>query len=316
MKKKASIILLTATLSVAVFFLFLMPQFQGEEKRIHLQKSDHLFSFVRSMEGTSSDGGGTQDADGALVVDVELRLMFDYYLAAIGEKSLDAIRAEIGKVLDRQLGVRAAAEAKDLLSRYISYKQALVDVEKANKPTDAPRNMVDAIRQRWQSMQQIRQQFFSEKENQAMFGFDDAYDMDALARLEISQNAALSADQKKERYKSLDESMSPELREAKLAPYQVIRLEEQTQKLRAEGASDDDIYRMRAAATSPEAAARLADLDRDEAQWKNRIASYLAQRKQISQMTGQNEDQKQVALQQVRDQFFNRDEQKRLPAYE
>ena len=62
--------------------------------------------------------------------------------------------------------------------------------------------------------------------------------------------------------------MPTTLREEKQAPYRVLLLEENVAKMRAQGASDDDIYRLRASSTTPEAAARLADLDRDKSNGK------------------------------------------------
>jgi lipase chaperone LimK len=78
-------------------------------------------------------------------------------------------------------------------------------------------------------------------------------------------------------------------------------------KLREQGASDDDVYRLRAAAFSPEAANRLAQLDREEAEWRARIVAYKAQRPTAGDET---------ALQQLRDKYFSGDEQRRLGAYE
>lgn len=322
--KTRNLTFLAATISLIVVFFFLMSkQASHEEQAIRLTPQDRMFSFVRSMEGTSVDGQATQADDGNLVVNTELRLMFDYYLAATGEKSIPEIKREIEKALDQKLKPRAAAQAKELLTRYLGYKQALLDVEKnaeASATSNAGNmtsNMISAMQNRWQSLQKLRLQFFSVKDNQALFGFDDAYDMDALARLEISQNAAYSDKQKQEKLKALDATMSPELREAKSAPYQIIRLEEQAQQLRASGASEDDIYRMRAAAVSPEAANRLADLDREEAEWKARIANYLEQRRQLlSRDENKNMTDKITALQQLRDRYFSIQEQNRLAAYE
>ncbi|MBR7791628.1 lipase chaperone [Undibacterium sp. FT147W] len=322
--KTRNLTFLAATLTLIVASFSLMSK-QGsrEEQAIRLTPPDRMFSFVRSMEGTSVDGQATQADDGNLVVNAELRLMFDYYLAATGEKSIPDIKREIENVLDQKLKPHAAAQAKELLTRYLGYKQALLDLEKnsgasaTSHTNNMSNDMIAAMQKRWQSMQKLRLQFFSAKDNQALFGFDDAYDMDALARLEISQNPAYSDQQKQEKLQALDATMSQELREAKSAPYQIIRLEEQAQQLRSSGASEDDIYRMRAAAVSPEAANRLADLDREEAKWKTRIASYLEQRRQLlSRDDNKNTTEKNTALQQLRDRYFNIQEQNRLAAYE
>jgi lipase chaperone LimK len=86
--------------------------------------------------------------------------------------------------------------------------------------------------------------------------------------------------------------------------------------LRSSGASEDDIYRMRAA-VSPEAANRLADLDREEAEWKTRIANYLEQRRQLlSRDENKSTTDKIAALQQLRDRYFSIQEQYRPAAYE
>lgn len=45
------------------------------------------------MEGTRPDGNVTVAAGDALVIDVELGHLFDYYLAGLGEKPLAAIRS-------------------------------------------------------------------------------------------------------------------------------------------------------------------------------------------------------------------------------
>lgn len=276
--------------------------------------AQNLFPFVRSLQGTYPDGQLSSDAAEALVADAELRRLFDYYLASIGEKSVAEIRAEIERELERRLQPAAAAEAKRLLARYLDYKRALVAVEKDSRMAGGG---LPAIRLRFAAMQETRSRFFSAAESTAMFGFDDAYDLDALTRLELSQDPNLSEQQKQEKLAALDAALPTALREAKEAPLQVVKLEQAAQKMRNEGASDDDVYRMRAAALSPEAAARLAEVDQDEAAWQHRIGAYLAERNRLVQANGNLPWQDQQALlQQLRQARFDAGEQKRLAAYE
>jgi lipase chaperone LimK len=94
-----------------------------------------------------------------------------------------------------------------------------------------------------------------------------------------------------------------------------VRLEEAAQKIRAQGGSEDDVYRMRAAATSPEAANRLADVDRDEAAWKARIAAYRAQRVDVLAAPG-GEAEHAAAMSDLRNRLFTPQEQRRLAAYD
>jgi lipase chaperone LimK len=99
------------------------------------------------------------------------------------------------------------------------------------------------------------------------------------------------------------------MREEREAPTRVIRTEESVQKMRAQGASDDEVYRVRAAAFSPEGASRLAQLDREEADWKQRMAAYQAARATLQPGAD-------ALQQQLRARYFSEEEQRRLGAYE
>jgi lipase chaperone LimK len=272
------------------------------------------YAIVHSMQGTVPDGLPSTSPGDSLVVTADLRRMFDYYFAAQGEKTLPMIRAAIEAELDKTLKPKAAAAAKDLLARYLAYKRALVDVE---QNAQANANSGTGLHARYDAMQQVRARYFSQAENQALFGFEDSYDLDAIKRLEISQDTTLSAADKQAKLAALDQAMPAKLKEEKEAPYVVIRLEEKAATMRAAGASDDDVYRMRAADASPEAAARLAQVDREQAEWKSRIAAYLADRQSLLQaVQGTQGTDQQASLQQLRDHYFSPAEQRRLPAYE
>ncbi|MFC3111353.1 lipase secretion chaperone [Undibacterium arcticum] len=299
---------------LAVVFFIVARHHYDREAAPQRAADANLFPFVRSMDGTRPDGDLRLAAGDALVVDARLRRMFDYYLSAVGEKPLAAIRKEIEQELERRLKPAAATGAKRLLARYLDYKRALVALEQRPHIAGAS---ITAARARLLAMREMRAQYFNTTETQGMFGFDDAYDMDAVTRLEISQDPSLTAAQKKAKLAGLDAAMAPALRAEREAPLAIVKLEEAVNQMRAQGASQDDIYRMRAAALTPEAAARLADVDQEEAAWKSRIASYLAERKAVSAGSAKlSEADQQLALQQLRQARFSADEQKRLAAYE
>lgn len=307
MTKTASIVW-TAALGAAVFWGVLAIREPAAPAPAKVAEPD-LFAFVRSMEGTRPDGDIRQASGAALVADRELRNLFEYYLAATGEKPLDAIRAEIERDLDQRLQPAPAAQARQLLGRYLDYKRELAEIEK--NPALAG-NAADAIRGRLQALQQARLRFFSSAEIDGMFGLDDAYDSDAVARIEISQDKSLGAAQRRDKLAALDAALPPALREARDVPLQPVRLAEEAARMREQGASDDEVYRMRASAVGPEAAARLAAVDREQATWQARVASYLAERSRLIDSNPADS----AALMQLRDARFNADEQKRLIAYE
>lgn len=269
-----------------------------------------LFAFVPSMQGTRPDGDIKTLQGDQLVVDAELGHLFDYYLAGLGEKDLDAIRTEIERELDRRLKPGPARQAKQLLSSYLAYKQALAGVDSQLAPSG---DVAQSARARLVAMRALRSTYFTPEQSAGLFGATDMADDDAVARLEVDNDKTLSAEQKRAKVAELDRRMPAALREEREAPAKIIRLEESVARLRAGGAGDNEVYSLRAATFSPEAAARLADVDRDEAAWKARIGAYLNQR---ATLMAQPAQQKDAALQQLRDSSFTPEEQRRLGAYE
>lgn len=276
--------------------------------------------FVRSMQDTLPDGdlqtlqqGVATRAAGGLAYG-ELKRLFDYYLSAVGEQSIETITLQIRNELDRRLPPEQARKAQRLLGLYIEFKRELVRVESQPQLVG---NGLQAIRGRFLAMQDLRSRFFDERETQGMFGFDDTYDLDAIARLEISQNPALSAVQKQQQLAAVDVAMPENLRREREASSVVVRVEQQAQNLRAQGASEDDVYRMRAKAFDPQAAARLADVDREEVAWKARIARYQEERsKLLTAQANATEAERQTVLAQLQQTYFTEAERPRLAAYE
>ncbi len=276
-------------------------------------------AFAPSMDGTVPDGnitGSLNDsslAGGTGLPYGELRRMFDYYLSALGEKTLDEIIVQIRAELDKLLKPTQADAAKKLLDKYLQYKRDLIAVDQKERPEGG----VKAIRQRFNDMQELRTKIFTPAENQGMFGMDDAYDMDALARLEVASDNSLSPEQKRDRLASLDAAMPKALREEREAPRQIIMLEERAKAMRAQGASEQDVFNMRAKALNPEAAARLAEVDREEAAWKARINTYLQERSNLLEKMAQAPaSEREAAIRKLQQSMFNTDEIPRLVAYE
>jgi lipase chaperone LimK len=310
MNTKNKFALCAVALLATVFFC---SYWSGSKQAIKQPPAEtDLFSFVRSMSGTTAPELNV-DGDDVLVPDAALRHMFDYYLSAIGETTLDKIRTQINKELDRTLKPASAKSAKELFVRYVAFKTALVDVE---KQPQAIGQGLSAIRARMQTSQQLRTHYFSPKEIEGMFGFDDAFNLDAVTRLEINQDKSLSAEEKQAKLAALDAAMPAALREAREAPLKVTNMEASVAKMRASGASDDEIYRVRAKTFSPEAATRLAALDKQIDAWKQRIALYQTERNNILNNATLSDEDRQAALQQWRDNHFSAQEQQRLAAYE
>lgn len=261
-------------------------------------------AFAPSLQGTRPDGAVHVAPDDSVVADARLVELFDYYLSTVGEKSPSEVRAEIERELDRTLRPAAAAAAKRVLTRYIAYRQALAGLgaDRGLAGQDAA-----ALKRRLDALRGLRAQYFSQREIAAIFGREDAANAQALARMEIRDDRTLDAQQKQARLAALDAGLPADVRAAREAPLKIVRVQEEAERLRAGGAGEDDVFRLRADAFGADAAQRLADVDREEAAWRRRIDAYLVQRR------GLNDEAAVAAL---RNRMFSEDEQRRLGAYE
>ena len=93
-------------------------------------------AFVHSMQDTVPDGDlrTAPGARPALASDplpyAELKRLFDYYLSAVGEQSIDAITLAIAHDLERRLSPPQVPAAKRLLALYLQFKLGLVELDR------------------------------------------------------------------------------------------------------------------------------------------------------------------------------------------
>jgi len=221
-----------------------------------------------SLDGTEADGAVTADAAGHLVIDLELRRLFDHFLAATGEEPLAQIRARIVAALGARLPPTAAAEAVAILDRYLAYRDAARRL--APMPGDAKAGL--------DQVHALRARLFSPEVARAFFADEEAGIYAALARRDVLADTALPAAERDRRLAEIDARLPVAVRDARAAATAPLDEMAREQALRAAGAGDSQIAAVRAANLGAEAAARLADLDRARAAWDARLAQFRTAR--------------------------------------
>lgn len=270
---------------------------------IFLQKADappqqnvsepELFSFLQPMESLPPAKSHRYSATGALLVDAELARVFAYFISPYGEQLPTAMTSDMEQQIVRHFKPDVVSEAKRLFVRYLTYRRELHGAEKT---LSAGLDPVAAARERLETKRRIRAKIFSAQESERLFELEDASEMNAALQLEINRDAALTGAQ--------EEQMK------------FARLDEATQRLRAAGASEEEVFRVRAAAYSPEVAQRLMEADQKEKIWQSRVASYLAERTRLIEDAALSYASRAASLQQLSDAHFNADEQTLISAYE
>jgi len=123
--------------------------------------ADMLRAVPRSLADTDVDGVLRVDAAGNLVLDEEVRRFFDYFLTATGEEAPAVIRARIEAALAARLPARAAAQGRDLLDRYLAYRDAARELA-AEDDVEARRRAVASLRTRHLGPEAAEKLFASE----------------------------------------------------------------------------------------------------------------------------------------------------------
>mgnify|MGYP002150299332 CR=1 FL=1 len=155
--------------------------------------------FAKSIEGTEVDGRLKSDENGNLIIDLEVRDLFDYFLNTVADVAPEVAMAELQKFAVAYLPASAAKQAMVLLDDYLNYKETAIEL--MNQPL-LPQHQQDADYQiqqlqfSFEQLKQIRRQTMSEEAVTAFFSLEEAYGSYTIETIKIENNKMLSAGEK------------------------------------------------------------------------------------------------------------------------
>lgn len=272
-----------------------------------------LENLPPSFRNTAPDGKLQADTRGNLVIQQEIRLLFDYFLAGTGEEPLETITARIRAYIAHQLPEPAATQAKQLLDAYLALLNGLATIDKPDTAKDFDSETI-AMHLQWVS--ELRRTYLPHDVADAFFGEDEAYDRYTLDKLTIMQNAQLNAEEKRKQIANLEAQLPENLQGFLQQSQQAVKLHELTGELRNQGGTAEELYQLRAEHAGTEAAGRLAQLDLERMQWKSRIDHWLTDRDNLLRNPQLSRTDKAPLLAQSRSERFNDTEVKRVEALE
>ncbi|VXC64583.1 lipase secretion chaperone [Pseudomonas sp. 9Ag] len=264
-----------------------------------------------SFAGTQVDGRLRADAAGKLIIDAEIRRVFDYFLASIGEEPLETSVTRLRRYIEAHLPTPAAGHATQLLSQYLNYKRQLLLLEQQHMQQAD----IDAMRNRLRAVQQLRADIFDDRVHQTFFGLDEAADRFMLERLAIRHDSSLDASGKGAALDRLRNNLPAELQDPMAAQMQV-QLREQTRALAASGGNPTDLRQLRQQLVGNAAAARLEQLDAKRQAWQARVTAYREEKLQIERSQGLGQADKRAAISRLATERFTEHERQRLQAAE
>ena len=266
----------------------------------------------RSLRGTQPPGGWLQVEDGQLVPTPQLRELFEYYLSALGEESLQTIVARIRAALS-VLPEGPRQQALEILGHYLDYRLALTQLGSGSQGAVGPGSDPSAIAAQLGKVRDLRRSTLGESVAEAFFARDEALDQYTLARLRIAKDDSLTPEQKKEQLAAAASQLPESMQQSRAATQRFESYQQSLQKLRGSGASAARIDQLRQQTFGAEAAQRLAALDQQRADWRRRWKEYRAAVAQVD-AAGLSADEKAQQQSQLRQQYFSSSEMARVEA--
>lgn len=260
-----------------------------------------------SLRGSERDGRVTLAADGTLVVDAELRRLFDHYLALIGELDTGGIRALIADDLRREHAAHVAQQVLDLFDRYVACQRALAQLDPA---------AIADLALRAERVRRMRREWLGTAAD-GLYGDEERALEAALQRRSVLADASLDAAARAQRLAAIDVALEPEHAEARRLASTALLADEQTRQFEALAIDPAERHAERAALWGATAADRLAALDRERALWQRRVAAYAAARAALLADASLDAARRDAALRSLRaSSFGSAAEQRRIEALE
>lgn len=326
-KQKLWITAAAAILAIGALIFWLTPQdrqaaAQNAGQPAAAASSHAMQAQARNPAGAPFFSPSQQDTeincqmrlDGAqrLLVNEQTRNCFEYFITQYGEKSIDQIKKDFSAYIRQSYKEPSLSQILALWSRYMDYRERLGGLQAPNISQDDPQY----YRAIYDSMQNLRRQFFSDYEIEGLFGAENTYHEYTLKRMEVMNDKKLSEGEKAGKLKALFDELPQDWKENLEQLNKLEDLRKLTADIKARGGSAAEIQQMRTSLVGPEAAQRLEALDTQRADWKSNVNGYLAERDSILQ-SGMSDDAKQKAVQQLRNQHFpSQEEQLRASTFE
>lgn len=272
-------------------------------------------SLPASLAGAGRPAALTLDAQGALVVDVTLRRLFEYYLTALGEESLAVIVARIRYDLGQQLTPADFERAVAVLESYLQYRNAVGEVL-ALHGMSATASAVDleqilAVRREVVAM---RSDYLAPDVAHAFFREEDDIDHYLLSRQAIARDPSLTPAEKQAQLAQLEADSAPAVVAVHQRNRSIATLRREEQLLRDQGAPDETLYALREQTVGPEAAQRLAELDKQRGQWQQRVEDYRRELLIIESDSAYPEAERARLINELRERHFVGGERLRIEA--
>lgn len=262
-----------------------------------------------SLRDTEVDGALGVDSQGRFVPGPAALALFEYFFSATGEEPEATIRARIVAHARSVLPPAAAAEAEALLDLHLRYREHVRELTTRGEPPED-------LERRLQWIREARRQIFGPDLAAALFAEEEAVTAIDLERRRVAKDETLGAAERELRLEALEARLPERVRQTRRSASAPAMVAKEVDALRESGATEAEIFAARERAFGSEAAGRLAALDREQAEFAARVASWRSERDAILADPGLPAEERQARIEALRDERFSEAERLRVRALE
>lgn len=261
-----------------------------------------------TVEGVAIDGAIRVDMNGNLVFDRDLRRFMDFFIGLTRSPEDEAaMRDRMRQAMAEQEVPEAIRDdVMDALERYLDYREAAGKLE-----TRMGEVTPEQTRHVLNQLKQLRRSHLGEAMAEGFFGREQQRIENQLARQRIENNPDLSAEEKRERMRDLEEKLPEHVQQVRERSRTYTSLREKTRRMREEGASDAEIHALRSRELGAEAADQLAELDEARSRWQRRLERYQREKERIRTNDSLTEADRRQALERLRSEHFDSEAERR-----
>lgn len=263
-----------------------------------------------TVEDIDIDGQVRIDQNGNLVLDPELQRYLDFFIGLTRSPEDEPVMKE---ALVAAMGLQGIpeeiqAEVLAILEDYLAYRQALEAMLLEGESEAVP----IGLEQVFERVYSLRREHLGKDVAEGFFGEEEAALQIVLARKRAMENEALSEAERQQVLDAIEQSWPPEIREIREQAVSVVNVRRQVEALREQGATEEEIFAVRAAQFGVESAERLATLDRERQAWEQRLSTYREQKAQLEARADLSAPERERAIEALRSEHFAEHEVKRV----
>ncbi|MCW8346943.1 lipase chaperone [Vibrio sp. ZSDZ65] len=237
---------------------------------------------------------------GTVIDHASERDTFEYFISALDQENKTIITQRFERY-NQQLPNSEQLEF-ELFEKYMRYKAALANLERSGESTTD----LHALHEQ---MLLIQKQFFTDTEQERLFGEENLLRQLALTK-KVIQASAQSGEEFQQRWQSELEQLSPKLQKSFYNASVLTALND------TNSMEEQNQFIAREALVGSEATQRLVILDEKRAAFDRQVQSYLVARADILNNESFDENERQLEIQALRKPLFDSNQLRRIEALE